>query len=287
MMAGAFINLILDPIFIFGLNMGVVGAGIATVIGEIAAGILCLLYLRRLQTIHLAREALRPTWVLTQRILKLGFPSLLTQSLTALVQIVFNNLMSVYGASSIYGSDIALSVYGMMMKVYQIAHSMFVGVSSAIQPINGYNFGAKNYGRVRKTYRMATGIALVISVLWWLVYLLFPRQLAMLFVSDNPLYLDCAKHCFQLYMMAFFLYGVHMTTASFFQGIGKPTRSLLIPLIRQGVLLIPLALLLSSQWGLDGALFAVPIADALTCVLCVIMAYGEFREWKKRGWLIG
>ncbi len=287
MMAGAFINLILDPIFIFGLNMGVVGAGIATVIGEIAAGILCLLYLRRLQTIHLAREALRPTWVLTQRILKLGFPSLLTQSLTALVQIVFNNLMSVYGASSIYGSDIALSVYGMMMKVYQIAHSMFVGVSSAIQPINGYNFGAKNYGRVRKTYRMATGIALVISVLWWLVYLLFPRQLAMLFVSDNPLYLDCAKHCFQLYMMAFFLYGIHMTTASFFQGIGKPTRSLLIPLIRQGVLLIPLALLLSSQWGLDGALFAVPIADALTCVLCVIMAYGEFREWKKRGWLIG
>ncbi len=285
MMTGAVINLILDPVFIFGLNMGVVGAGIATVIGEVAAGVLCLLYLCRLQTVHLTREALRPTWALTQRILKLGFPSLLTQSLTALVQIVLNNLMRVYGAASIYGSDIALSVYGMMMKVYQIAHSMFVGVSSAIQPINGYNFGAKNYDRVRKTYRMATGIALAISGLWWLIYLLFPRQLAMLFVSDNPLYLDCTAHCFRLYMMAFFLYGVHMTTASFFQGIGKPTCSLLIPLVRQGVLLIPLALLLSRHWGLDGALFAVPIADILTCVLCVIMAYGEFRGWKKRGWL--
>ena len=285
MMTGAVINLILDPVFIFGLNMGVVGAGIATVIGEVAAGVLCLLYLRRLQAVHLTREALRPTWVLTQRILKLGFPSLLTQSLTALVQIVLNNLMRVYGAVSVYGSDIALSVYGMMMKVYQIAHSMFVGVSSAIQPINGYNFGAKNYGRVRKTYRMATGIALVISVLWWLIYLLFPRQLAMLFVSDNPLYLDCAAHCFRLYMMAFFLYGVHMTTASFFQGIGKPTCSLLIPLVRQGILLIPLALLLSRYWGLDGALFAVPIADALTCVLCVVLAWAEFRGWKKRGWL--
>ena len=285
MMTGAVINLILDPVFIFGLNMGVVGAGIATVIGEVAAGVLCLLYLRQLQTVHLTREALRPTWVLTQRILKLGFPSLLTQSLTALVQIVLNNLMRVYGAATVYGSDIALSVYGMMMKVYQIAHSMFVGVSSAIQPINGYNFGAKNYGRVRKTYRMATGIALVISGLWWLIYLLLPRQLAMLFVSDNPLYLDCAAHCFRLYMMAFFLYGVHMTTASFFQGIGKPTCSLLIPLVRQGVLLIPLALLLSRHWGLDGALFAVPIADVLTCVLCVIMAYWEFQGWKKRGWL--
>ena len=159
MMTGAVINLILAPVFIFGLNMGVVGAGIATVIGEVAAGVLCLLYLRRLQTVHLTREALRPTWVLTQRILKLGFPSLLTQSLTALVQIVSNNLMRVYGAASICGSDIALSVYG-MMKVYQIAHSMFVGVSSAIQSINGYNFGAKNYDRVRKTYRMAAGIAL-------------------------------------------------------------------------------------------------------------------------------
>ena len=285
MMTGAVINLILDPVFIFGLNMGVVGAGIATVIGEVAAGVLCLLYLRRLQTVHLTREALRPTWALTRRILKLGFPSLLTQSLTALVQIVLNNLMRVYGAATVYGSDIALSVYGMMMKVYQIAHSMFVGVSSAIQPINGYNFGAGNYGRVRQTYRMATGIALVISALWWLIYLLFPRQLAMLFVSDNPLYLDCAAHCFRLYMMAFFLYGVHMTTASFFQGIGKPTCSLLIPLVRQGVLLIPLALLLSRYWGLDGALFAVPIADALTCLLCVIMASLEFRGWKKRGWL--
>lgn len=174
----------------------------------------------------------------------------------------------------------------MMMKVYQIAHSMFVGVSSAIQPINGYNFDARSYSRVRKAYRMATGIALAISGLWWLIYLLFPCQLAMLFVSDNPLYLDCAAHCFRLYMMAFFLYGVHMTTASFFQGIGKPTCSLLIPLVRQGVLLIPLALLLSRHWGLDGALFAVPIADVLTCVLCVIMAYWEFREWKKRGWLV-
>lgn len=285
MMTGAVINLILDPVFIFGLDMGVVGAGIATVIGEVAAGTLCLLYLRRLQTVHLTREALRPTWVLTQRILKLGFPSLLTQSLTALVQIVLNNLMRVYGAVSIYGSDIALSVYGMMMKVYQIAHSMFVGVSSAIQPINGYNFGAKNYDRVRKTYRMATGIALAISGLWWLIYLLLPRQIAALFVSDNPLYLDCAAHCFRLYMMAFFLYGMHMTTASFFQGIGKPSHSLLIPLMRQGVLLIPLALLLSRHWGLDGALFAVPIADVLTCLLCVFLAWSEFRKWKKLGWL--
>ena len=285
MMTGAVINLVLDPVFIFGLQMGVIGAGIATVAGEVVAGVLCLLYLRRLRSVRLTRAALRPTWEITRRILTLGFPSLITQGLTALVQIVLNNLMRVYGASSIYGSDIALSVYGMMMKVYQIAHSMFVGVSSAIQPINGYNFGARNYDRVRQTYRLATGIALVISAAWCLIYLLLPRQIALLFISDEPLYLACAQHCFRLYMMAFFLYGVHMTTASFFQGIGRPSRSLLIPLVRQGVLLIPLALLMSRHLGLDGALLAVPIADVLTCLLCVVLAWSEFHGWKKRGWL--
>lgn len=285
MMTGAVINLVLDPVFIFGLQMGVIGAGIATVAGEVVAGVLCLLYLRRLRSVRLTRAVLRPTWEITRRILKLGFPSLITQGLTALVQIVLNNLMRVYGASSIYGSDIALSVYGMMMKVYQIAHSMFVGVSSAIQPINGYNFGARNYDRVRQTYRLATGLALVISAAWGLIYLLLPRQIALLFISDEPLYLACAQHCFRLYMMAFFLYGVHMTTASFFQGIGRPSRSLLIPLVRQGVLLIPLALLMSRYLGLDGALLAVPIADVLTCLLCVALAWSEFHGWKKRGWL--
>lgn len=286
MMTGAVINLILDPLFIFPLGMGVVGAGIATVIGQIAAGCLCLLYLRRFKTVRPQRAFLRPTWALTGRILALGFPSFLTQILSALVQVTLNNLMRLHGAASVYGSDIALSVYGMMMKVYQISHSMFVGVSSAIQPINGYNFGAGQYGRVQKTYRLAAGIALGVSAAWYIVFMAFPRQVATLFVSGNGLYLDCAQHSFRLYMAAFFLYGLHMTTASFFQGIGKPVKSLLFPLARQGVLLIPLALLLSKQMGLDGALIAAPIADVGVSLLCVVLAHLEFRAWRKRGWLV-
>ena len=285
MIVGAVINLILDPIFIFPLEMGVVGAGIATVIGQVAAGCLCLLYLRRLKTVRICRRALRPTRALTSKILALGFPSMLTQLLTMLVQVTLNNLMRTYGALSVYGSDIALSVYGMMMKVYQIAHSMFVGVSSAVQPINGYNFGAKHFQRVRQTYRMAAMIALGISVLWFLVFLALPRQIATLFVRDNPLYLDCAQHCFHLYMMAFFLYGLHLTTASFFQGIGKPVKALAIPLARQGFFLIPLAILLAGQLGLDGALLAAPIADVLTFLLCLLLARREFSSWQQQGWL--
>ena len=282
---GAVINIILDPIFIFVFKMGVAGAAVATVIGQVAAGCLCLLYLRRLKTVRICRSALRPTRALTSKILALGFPSMLTQLLTMLVQVTLNNLMRTYGALSVYGSDIALSVYGMMMKVYQIAHSMFVGVSSAVQPINGYNFGAKHFQRVRQTYRMAAMIALGISVLWFLVFLALPRQIATLFVRDNPLYLDCAQHCFHLYMMAFFLYGLHLTTASFFQGIGKPVKALAIPLARQGFFLIPLAILLAGQLGLDGALLAAPIADVLTFLLCLLLARREFSSWQQQGWL--
>lgn len=285
MMLGAGINLVLDPIFIFGLHMGVVGAAIATVIGQVAAGGLCLAYLPRLRLVKVHRAWLRPTASLSGRILKLGIPSFLTQIMTAAVQVTMNNLMTRYGAQTVYGSDMALSVYGMVMKVYQIAHAMFVGVSSATQPINGYNFGAKIYPRVKATYKMAGGIALLVSVGWFAVYQLFPRAIGSLFVAGNPLYLDACQHIFRLYMLAFFLYGLHMATSSFFQGIGKPVQALAIPLVRQGVVLIPLALLLSRSIGFDGALLAAPIADVASFVLSLVLVIREFRGWRKKGWL--
>ena len=171
------------------------------------------------------------------------------------------------------------------MKVYQIAHAMFVGVSSATQPINGYNFGAKRYDRVRATYRMAATIALVVSVGWFAVYQLFPRAIGTLFVSGDPVYLDACQHIFRVYMLAFFLYGIHMATSSFFQGIGRPVQALAIPLVRQAVVLIPLALLLSQAFGFNGALLAAPIADVVSFLLSLTLVLREFRHWKKQGWL--
>lgn len=284
MMAGAAINLVLDPLFIFGFHWGVVGAAIATVLGQGAAGLLCLEYLARLKTIHIQRDALRPTGALSLCILRLGIPSFLTQIMTAAVQVVMNNLMTRYGAQALCGSDVALSVYGMMMKVYQIAHAMFVGVSSATQPINGYNFGAGNYRRVQAVYRRAGTIALLLSGGWFLVYQLLPRGIGRLFAED-PVYLDACQHMFRLYMMAFFLYGLHMTTASFFQSVGRSGKALAIPLVRQGVILIPVAVLLAGRFGLEGALLAAPAADAASFVLSLGLALGEFRRWRKRGWL--
>lgn len=285
MILGAIINLVLDPLFIFGFHAGVKGAAVATVIGQVVSGCCFLAYLPRLKSFHIKKNHLKPTAALTGRILKLGFPSFLTQIMTALVQVTMNNLMKTCGAASVYGSDIALSVYGASMKVYQIAHAMFVGVSSATQPINGFNYGAKNYGRVRETYRLASRIALLVSIGWFAVYQVFPTYIGRLFVSGEPLYLAACQHFFRLYMMAFFVYGIHMATSAFFQGIGQPTKALIIPLVRQGIVLIPLALLLSARFGLDGALLAVPVADLTSFVISVVLVKGEFSRWRKQGWL--
>ena len=278
MITGAVLNLILDPVFIFPLGMGVVGAGIATVIGQVAAGVLFLAYLPRLHTVRLRRQALRPTIRLTGRILALGVPSLLTQILTALVQITLNNLLRVHGAASVYGSDIALSVYGMMMKVYQIAHSMFVGVSSAVQPINGYNFGAKHFLRVRQTFRTAAAIALVISGVWFLVFQLFPRQILSIFGSEDPLFYEFSIHYIRIYLLMTFVNAFQPIPSNFFTSIGKAKLGFWMALVRQGLLLIPLLLLLPLALGMDGVLWAGPISDGVAAVLVLVLGAREVRR---------
>ena len=203
------------------------------------------------------------------------------QMATALTQIVMNNLMTDCGAVTKYGSEIALSCYGIMMKIYQVAHAMFVGVASGTQPINGYNFGAKQYGRVKQTFRVAVTVSFIISIVWFGIFQLGGGFMAGLFVKNEPLYLEFAVFCFRLYMLGFFVYGLPQVTASFFQAIGKPAKSLLVALSRQIIFLIPLALILSGRFGLTGVLAAAPIADVLACLLAAVLIWTEFRFWKK------
>lgn len=283
MMIGAGINLVLDPIFIFGFDMGVAGAAWATIIGQFVAGIMALAYLPKFQHIRLKKENNKISPKHMGRILKLGLPSFCTQGATAATQIVMLNLMGTFGALSIYGSEIALSCYGILSKIYQIAHAMFVGLSSGTQPINGFNFGAKQYGRVKQTYRMAFLWSMVISIVWFLIFRFGGGLLATMFVKDDPLYLEFAKHCFSLYMLGFFLYGPPLVTASFFQAVGKPWKSLAIALARQVFFLIPLGLMLAPRFGLDGALMAAPLADGLAFLFAMSMIFVEFRSWKEKG----
>ena len=286
MMIGAALNLILDPIFIFRFGWGIQGAALATIIGQIVSGIIALAYLPRYQHFRLRKKFLRLQGVIVKNIIALGFPSLCMQTATAATQIIMNNLMRKYGALTVYGSDIALSCYGLMMKIYQIAHSMFVGLASGTQPINGFNFGAKQYERVKQTIKTAAKVSILISVVWFAVFRFGGGLLASLFVEDEPLYQEFAVHCFRLYMAGFFVYGLPNVTASFFQAIGKPKNAMTVSLSRQVLFLIPLAVLLSARFGMDGALMAAPLADILTFSLAAAFLVRELKSWKKKGMIV-
>ena len=196
-----------------------------------------------------------------------------------------NNLMRKYGALTIYGSEIAISCYGLMMKLYQISHAMFVGLASGASPIHGFNFGAKQYDRVKETIKTAAKASILISVVWFLIFQFGGGFLASLFVEEEPLYQEFAVHCFRLYMAGFFVFGLPNVTSSFFQAIGSPKKALVVSLSRQVFFLIPLALLLSSRFGLDGALGAAPAADILTFLLALALLVKEIKGWKKKGML--
>ena len=271
-----------SPIFIFVFRWGIQGAALATIIGQIVSGVIALAYLPRFSHFAIRKKYLRLKWRFIGDIVRLGFPSLCTQTATAATQIVMNNLMRKYGAATIYGSEIALSCYGLMMKIYQIAHAMFVGLASGTQPINGFNFGARQYERVKQTIQTAAKISIGISVLWFLVFRYGGGFLAALFVEEEPLYQEFAVHCFRLYMLGFFVYGLPNVTASFFQAIGSPVKSLMVSLSRQVIFLIPFALLLSAHFGMDGALGAASVADVLAFLLAALLLKRELRGWKKK-----
>lgn len=283
MMIGAGLNVILDPIFIFGLDMGVVGAAVATVIGQVVAGILCLLYIPKLEHFHFAKQNLCLSGKTCGGIFLLGVPSGCMQSATALVQIVMNRLMVRCGSGTVYGSEMVLSCYGAMMKIYQIAHAMFVGVASGTQPINGYNYGAKKYDRVRQTFRIAVIASFVISGVWFLIFQTCGSIMGRLFVKDDPMYLECMKLVLHIYMMGFFVYGLPQVTASFFQAVGNPWKSLLVALSRQVLFLIPLSLLFAWKKGFIGVLVSAPVADVLAFLLSAWLIFVFFQQWRKQG----
>ena len=272
-------NMILDALLVGVIPLGVTGAAAATAISEFIGGVVPLVYFARKNDSRLRLVKFKFDGNVLLKTCTNGSSEFMSNVSMSIVSMLYNMQLMKYA-----GAD-GVAAYGVLMYVSMIFQAIFIGFAVGTAPIVGFNFGAQHYDRVYRTYRLATRAALVISVGWFAVFMLLPRQIGMLFAPDNPLYLDCTAHCFRRYMLTFFLYGAHMTTASFLQGIGKPSRSVLIPLARQGLFLIPLAFVLSARFGLDGALFAVPIADTMAFLLSMALAAAEFRAWCGKGWL--
>lgn len=277
MLTGAIINTILDPLFIFVFHWGIKGAAWATVIGQVVSGILVIIYFWKIRHMELKRYMLKPRLGYLKMIASLGVASFANQIAIALVQIIMNNTLRHYGAMSGYGADIPLACVGVISKVNMVFMSICIGISQGCQPIWGFNYGAKMYERVRKTYRTAFSICMTLGIVCFLCFQIFPRQIVSVFGTGSEEYFQFAVQYFRIFMFCTFVNGIQPMSSGFFTSIGKATRGMIISLTRQVIFLIPLVLIFPIFLGIDGVMYAGPIADTVAAVVAITLAVRELR----------
>lgn len=281
MMVGAVLNIILDPIFIFVFHWGVKGAAIATIASQLFGLLINIAYLFRLKTIRLSRQSFSFDIRTAGRIASLGFASGANNLTSTVVAFVSNNLMTKYGALSVYGPDIPLTTFGLCMKVSMLAFSIGIGVASGSQPIIGFNYGAQKYDRVKKTFLLSAGVATIITSVSWIIFQCFPLQLIRIFGTESALYEEFAVKCFHIYLLLTFLNGLQMCAGVLFQAIGQPMKAAITSLSKQVIFYIPAMIILSHFFGLTGILMAGPTADALAFILSGAFCYKEIKKMEQ------
>jgi len=278
--AGAVINTILDPLFIFGFEWGIKGAAWATVIGQVVSGILVVVYFWKFRKMYLEKSMLKPRLHYLKAITALGLASCINQIAMALVQIVLNNILRYYGAASIYGSDIPIACVGVISKVNQVFMAICIGISQGCQPIWGFNYGSEKYSRVRQTYRYSVTACTVIATGFFLCFQLFPHQIVGIFGTGSDLYFQFAERYLKIYMFMTFANGIQPMSSGFFTSIGKAKLGVVMSLTRQVIFLLPLIVIFPLFMGIDGVMYAGPIADAAAFALAIIFARRELMKMK-------
>lgn len=279
-LTGAVINTILDAIFVFGLGLGMAGAAWATIIGQyISAGLAgyCLLHCR---SIRLRRRHLKPERRSTLTVMSLGAAPGTNQLAMMLVQLVMNRSLTYYGARSVYGEEVPLACAGIITKVNQVFFSFVIGLSQGLQPIVSFNYGAKQFVRVRRAYLVTVSIGFGISAAAFLIFQLFPEPIIGLFGDGSPEYVAFAVSYFRVFLFFTFLNFVQPITSNMFTAIGKPKKGMFLSLTRQILFLLPLLVALPLVMGIDGILYAGPIADGLAAVVSALFIMRELRQAK-------
>ena len=261
---GAVLNTILDPLFIFVFDLGVAGAAWATVIGQFFSFLAALLYLGKFHSVKLCRKHFRLTVQDSLAAASLGLSNSLNQVALTLVQVVMT-----------------LAACGIVMKTNAILLAFVIGLSQGSQPIIGFNYGAKQYSRVRGTYRLAISCSFVITAIGFVLFQFFPRQLISLFGSGDALYYEFAVRFMRIFLFMILVNGVQMISSNFFSAIGKPLKGLLLSMTRQVFFLIPLVLILPLFLGIDGIAFAGPAADTAAFLVSVLLVRREMGRMKK------
>lgn len=284
MVIGAIINVILDPVFIFVFQMGVKGAAIATIIGQVASFVVSVLYMPHFKSVQLNKSSFAPCAKVSVNIVIFGLSSFITQFAITIVMALTNNLLAKYGAQSVYGAEIPLTATGIVMKVNQIIIAILLGIATGTQPIIGYNYGAKSYHRVKKALEISLIASEIVSVAAFLIFQFAPMSVVSLFGSEEGLYNEFAVKAFRIFLMLCPLTGFQTIAAVYLQAVGKPVKSAILSLARQIIFFVPTALILPIFLGVEGVLWTGPVADGLAFLLSLAFLLYE-RNHLKRGHL--
>ncbi len=285
MLAGAVINIILDPVFIFGLHWGIAGAAWATAIGQVASFVLCAVYFVKPKSFRLTRKSFLPHLPVLKTMVSLGAATFVTQLSIVAVSLVCNMTLAHYGALSKYGQDIPISVFSIQTKVYTIVLNIVTGIALGGQPIFGYNYGAGKLERVRQAYGIVLRATLITTLAATLIFQLWPEAVVGIFGSGDALYQEFAVKTFRIYLSLVSVTCLIKMTALFFQSIGKSVGAVIASLVRDILCFIPLALVLPSVMersdpgsGIDGILYAAPISDLVAIAVVLILTISFFRS---------
>ena len=284
-LAGAATNLMLDPILIYPLHMGMMGAAVATVLGQILTAGLSIWYLFHMKAVHLRKTSFGLFGGLMRRYLAMGITSFLSQIALVLSMAAFQNMCTKYGAlDPIFGqpeySQIPLAVMGIVMKFYQIAISIAIGMAAGCIPVVGYNIGAGRKDRAKKLFTYLLLWELGIGLAALCIVEIFPRQLIGIFgaANESAYYTDFAVRSFRIYLCLIFLSMLNKGTFIYLQAMGKALASTMISLTREVIFGVSLPMILPRFFGLDGLLYSFPLADILTFVFALVVIIRTYRE---------
>ena len=284
-LAGAIINIILDPIFIFGFKWGMMGAAVATVIGQIATAVLAVWYLFRAKIIKPAKVDFSLKSKIVGKTLSLGLCSFLAQISLVAAMAAINNMIRKYGAmDAIFGQEqyaqIPMAVVGIVMKFFQIVISIVIGMAAGCIPLVGFNMGAKMHGRVKKLFSGLLIAEAIVGAVALVIVEFFPNALIQIFgaANESVYYTDFAVKAFRIYLCMMILACVNKATFIFLQAMGRAVESTMLSMVREIVFGVGFALLLPLFFGLDGVIYSMPVSDILTAVISVILIVRTYKQ---------
>jgi putative MATE family efflux protein len=273
MLIGAVINTVLDPILIFVFDMGMKGAAIATIFAQFVSAVWVVLYFlkgKSLLKLRLKNMMLKSSVV--AGILALGIAPFAMQLAASIQNLILN------ASLANYGGDVAISGMGIVNSIVTLMIMPIFGINQGVQPIIGYNYGARKYDRVKEAYKLAVIFATVIVIIGWILTRVWPEQLVYLFNRTDTELINFGTLALRRFMMFLPFIGFQIVSSNYFQAVGKPRHSALLGLSRQVLILIPALLILPTFFGLNGVISAGPLADAVSTVVTGIFIFLEMKK---------